>query len=257
VKQPIVKGHPLHAMASDLPTAGFMISYLFDVVSRTASPAPEAPSIEAVGGGISHVFSKSTRQQTQFKAAATYTLAAGVGGGALAGAFGWWDFLNIPADHPARTPALLHGLLNTGLLTLGGINLLTRRGQARWGSTASVPFALSSVGIGALLVSAWIGGDLVYRPRLACAAGRGVGDLGVGAKEGRQRSASTVRQAASGAVREGFGAHPLSMGAPQDLQPSRLSGRSRRKPGYARHSAHQPLYHSSVTTAAKMARGEE
>ncbi len=163
VKQPIVKGHPLHAMASDLPAAGFMISYLFDILSRTARPAPEDRSFAAVGGGISHVLSKTTRRQKEFRGVATYTLAAGVGGGALAGAFGWWDFLNIPAGHPARTPALLHGLLNTGLLTLGGINLLTRRGQARWGSTASVPFALSSVGIGALLVSAWIGGDLVYR----------------------------------------------------------------------------------------------
>lgn len=163
MKQPMVKGHPLHAIASDLPAAGFTISYLFDVLSRTVSPAPEAPSVEAVGGGISHVLSKTTRQQTQFRDVATYTLAAGVGGGALAGAFGWWDFFNIPADHPARQPALLHGLLNSGLLTLGGLNLLARRGQARWGSTAAVPFALSTVGIGALLVSAWIGGDLVYR----------------------------------------------------------------------------------------------
>jgi uncharacterized membrane protein len=159
----VITSHPLHAMASDLPAAGFMISYLFDILSRTARPAPEAPSVASVGGGISHVLSKATRQQTQFRSAATYTLAAGVGGGALAGAFGWWDFLNIPADHPARKPALLHGLLNTGLLTLGGLNLLTRRGQSRWGRTAAVPFALSTVGIGALLVSAWIGGDLVYR----------------------------------------------------------------------------------------------
>jgi len=163
VKQPIVKGHPLHAMASDLPAAGFMISYLFDILSRTARPAPEDRSFAAVGGEISHVLSKTTRRQKEFRGVATYTLAAGVGGGALAGAFGWWDFLNIPAGHPARTPALLHGLLNTGLLTLGGINLLTRRGQARWGRTAVVPFALSTVGIGALLLSAWIGGDLVYR----------------------------------------------------------------------------------------------
>jgi uncharacterized membrane protein len=163
VKQPIVKGHPLHAMASDLPAAGLVISYLFDVLSRTAATAAEAPSVEAVGGGISHVLSEATRRQTRFRDVATSTLTAAVGGGALAGAFGWWDFLNIPAHHPARAPALLHGLLNSGLLTLGGANLLTRRGQDRWGRTAAVPFALSTAGIGVLLASAWIGGDLVYR----------------------------------------------------------------------------------------------
>jgi len=149
-------------MASDLPAAGLVISYLFDLLSWTASSAAEAPSIEAVGGGISRVLSEATRRQTQFRDVATATLAAAAGGGALAGAFGWWDFLNIPADHPARTPALLHGLLNSGLLALGGINLLTRRGQARWGRTAAVPLTLSTVGIGVLLVSAWIGGNLVF-----------------------------------------------------------------------------------------------
>ena len=128
MRQPIVKGHPLHAMASDLPAAGLMISYLFDVLSRTAGSAAEAPSLEAVGGGIAHVLSATTRRQTQFRDVATSTLAAAVGGGALAGAFGWWDFLNIPARHPARAPALLHGLLNSGLLALGVVNLLTRRG---------------------------------------------------------------------------------------------------------------------------------
>jgi hypothetical protein len=54
-------------------------------------------------------------------------------------------------------------MLNSGLLVLGGLNLLARQRSPRWGGTPMVPLLLSTVGVGALVVSAWIGGDLVYR----------------------------------------------------------------------------------------------
>jgi len=163
MKQPIIKGHPLHAIFSDLPAAGFMFSYAFDLLSRTVQGAPDGPSIDQVGGGLSHVVSGTTRLRTRFRDTANATYVGAVTGAALAGLFGWWDFLNIPSEHPARKPALVHGLLNSSILILSGANLLARRQEPRWGGTSNLPFLLSSVGIGGLLVSAWIGGDLVYR----------------------------------------------------------------------------------------------
>ncbi|GEM_PF-1058442 len=162
MKQPIVKGHPLHAIATDLPAGGFAASYLFDLLSRLA-PAP----VRAVGRG--HVYPGQPAGKWPFgwstvlRDTATYTFAVGWAGGALAGALGWWDFLNMPNDHPAKRPALLHGLLNSGLLVLGGLNLLSRSKQSRRGGTTGVPFALSTLGLLVLVGSAWLGGDLVYR----------------------------------------------------------------------------------------------
>jgi uncharacterized membrane protein len=163
MKQPLVKGHPLHAIFSDLPAAGFTLSYVFDILSRTVQGEPGGPSIDQVGGGISHVVSGTTRLRTRFRDAANATYAGAFTGAALAGMFGWWDFLNIPAEHPARKPALIHGLLNSGILVFSAANLVARRQEPRWGGTRNLPFILSSVGFGGLLVSAWIGGDLVYR----------------------------------------------------------------------------------------------
>lgn len=163
MKQPLIKGHPLHAIFSDLPTAGFTLSYAFDILSRTVQGEPDGPGIDQVGGGISHVVSGTTRLRTRFRDAANATYAGAFTGAAVAGVFGLWDFLNMPADHAAHKPALIHGLLNGSIAVLAAANLVARRQQPRWGGTGNLPFLLSTIGFGGLLVSAWIGGDLVYR----------------------------------------------------------------------------------------------
>lgn len=138
MKQPIVKGHPLHAMATDIPVAGFMLSYCFDVLSLTTS------------------------QQDVFRDAATANCAATFVGGAAAVGLGWWDFLGIPADHPARAPALIHGAANTTVAALAGANVLARLRQPRQGPTSALPFVLSTVAILGLMASAWLGGNIVF-----------------------------------------------------------------------------------------------
>lgn len=138
MKQPIVKGHPLHAMATDIPAASFVLSYCFDVLSMTTS------------------------QKDAFRDAATANCAATFVGGAAAVGLGWWDFLGIPKDHPAYTPALIHGATNTSVAALTGANLLARLRQPRRGGTSALPFALSTVAIAALLFGAWLGGNLVF-----------------------------------------------------------------------------------------------
>lgn len=66
---------------------------------------------------------------------------------------GWIDWLTIPGAHPARTPATLHGVINSaGLIAL----LAASTGRKR-------RFGWLAAATGGLLVAAWIGGDLVYR----------------------------------------------------------------------------------------------
>ena len=77
--------------------------------------------------------------------AAATTLAAGL--------VGWIDWLTVPSDHPVRRPATIHGLINTtALVALAGA-VPTRRRRLKLLAAAQL----------AILVGAWIGGDLVFR----------------------------------------------------------------------------------------------
>jgi len=128
LKHPVVHGHPLHAMLSDLPVALIPAALLAAAVERAR---PD--------------------QRTRY-AARTSTLLA-FGSACLAGIIGWWDWLTIPADHPVRSPATTHGLINSGGLAIGAAAVLLPRRRLE----------LLVVLNAALLVAAWIGGDLVYR----------------------------------------------------------------------------------------------
>ena len=121
IKHPVVHGHPLHAMASDLPVALIPFALLVSLAlgRRGAGMATQAAAASAFGA----VF------------------------------LGWWDWLTIPHDHPAWRTATLHGLINTTVLgaVVLAVGSRERRAVALGAATA------------ALGVSAWLGGDLVYR----------------------------------------------------------------------------------------------
>jgi uncharacterized membrane protein len=128
LKHPVVRGHPLHAILSDLPAA----------LIPTALAAAVAERVRPGG-------------ETRF--AATSACALSLASATTAAIVGWWDWLTIPGDHPVRGPATTHGLLNTAGLAVGALALVTPRRRLEL-----------LVGLNAiLLVAAWIGGDLVYR----------------------------------------------------------------------------------------------
>lgn len=128
VKHPVIYGHPLHAMLSDLPAA----------LIPTALLAAAAERVRP-------------RSETRFAATAISALA--LGSAMTAGLVGWWDWLTMPGDHPAHGPATTHGLLNTAGLGVGAVALLVPRRRLE------LLVVLNAL----LLVAAWIGGDLVYR----------------------------------------------------------------------------------------------
>jgi hypothetical protein len=70
-----------------------------------------------------------------------------------AGSVGWIDWLTIPASHPVRRPATVHGLINS-LVILGAAAAVPARRQR---------LGLLGASTTAMFVGAWIGGDLVFR----------------------------------------------------------------------------------------------
>src|SRR5579859_4108611 len=72
---------------------------------------------------------------------------------ALAGAADWVD----TSEQPRRI-GLLHALLNSGGLVLIIASLFARRGNQR-----GLGIGLSTLGLSLATISAWLGGELVYR----------------------------------------------------------------------------------------------
>ena len=128
LKHPVVHGHPLHAMSSDLPVALIPTALL-------------AAAVERAG------------QSRRAREAATTANALALASATTAALIGWWDWLTIPAAHPARSTATLHGLINTAGLGLNGLALVVPRRRLE------LLLALNA----SLLVAAWLGGDLVFR----------------------------------------------------------------------------------------------
>ena len=124
-RHPVIHGHPVHAMLSDLPAALIPAAFLAEVSRRVA------------GGG------------TAISDAAT---GAALAGAAAAGLTGWLDWLTMPAEHPAQKPATLHGLINTAAL----LSLIGAAARPRY----RLPFL--GFATAAVLVAGWIGGDLVF-----------------------------------------------------------------------------------------------
>jgi uncharacterized membrane protein len=100
----------------------------------------------------------ATRKRS-FADAAYYSMVGGVITGLLAGAAGAADFLEIPAKHPAKKIARLHGLINVSVLGAYVFNVFQRRNRRR---PNQVMITLSGLCSGALLVSAWYGAHMVY-----------------------------------------------------------------------------------------------
>jgi uncharacterized membrane protein len=127
-RHPVVHGHPIHAMLSDLPAALIPAAFLAELSRR-------------LGGG-------SERRHLSDAA-----VGAALASATAAGLTGWLDWLTMPTEHPAQKPATLHGLINTAaLLSLVGAATQPRR---------RLPFlGLATL---AVMVGGWLGGDLVFR----------------------------------------------------------------------------------------------
>jgi uncharacterized membrane protein len=92
---------------------------------------------------------------------AYHTMVGGYVGAMAAGAAGAADYFSIPRNTQTKKVADVHAILNLGLMGLYGLNLLLR--ARRRPPTGPLPTLLSLAGTAGLIVSAWFGGELVYK----------------------------------------------------------------------------------------------
>jgi uncharacterized membrane protein len=130
-------GHPVHPMLVVLPLGLFSTAVLFDVVYLVIG-------------------------DENFAAAAFWTITVGIVGGLLAALFGLIDWLGIPAGTRAKAIGLWHGVGNLVIVLLFIGSWLLRLDDYAYAPDI-LPFALALLGVGLALVTAWLGGELVYR----------------------------------------------------------------------------------------------
>lgn len=128
--------HPIHPMVVVLPLGLWIAALVFDIV-------------HALGGG------------PIWRTLAFWNIAAGIIGALLAAVPGFVDYLDL--EGRARRIATFHMALNLGAVALFALNwyLRTQVAPDSWW-----PLALSIIGVIGILVSGWLGGELVYAERV-------------------------------------------------------------------------------------------
>ena len=139
IKDPLIKGHPIHAILTNLPVGALVAGATFDLLGLI-----------------------TRRPAWRFAARAAHTSA--FASGCAAALVGLWDYQAVPPDHPARSIGALHGYLNASMLSLLFSSLLLRREKhtPASGRPPALAVAFSSAALGVLGVSGWLGGKLVY-----------------------------------------------------------------------------------------------
>jgi uncharacterized membrane protein len=150
-----IAGHPIHPMLVPFPIALWIFSLASDLIY-----------LFGFGGPV-------------WKDIALYTMVAGVGGGLAAAVPGYLDYRAITEPLTVKI-AQRHMIINFSLVLLFSVNVLLRLSS---GPHALAPVVLSAVGIAGLVISGWLGGELVYVKRV------GVDDQRVSSEPQRRRAA--------------------------------------------------------------------
>jgi len=128
-----IAGHPLHAMLVTIPIGLWVFSLISDIVF-------------ALTGDI------------RWDVTAYFTLGGGIVGALLAAVPGLLDFLGLHNAHERRV-AVTHLSLNLAIVAVQAINFWMR-GQTM--TSGRIPMLMSVVAVAALVVSGWLGGQLVH-----------------------------------------------------------------------------------------------
>ena len=129
-------GHPIHQMLVVFPLGVLGMSFFFD---------------------IAYLITK----RSDLAASAFWMIFAGVIAGLIAAVFGLIDWLGIPGRTRAKAIGLWHGVGNVVVLGLFIASWYLRQPDPALPSLAAI--ILSAVGMGIVLVTGWLGGELVDR----------------------------------------------------------------------------------------------
>jgi uncharacterized membrane protein len=125
--------HPIHPMLVVFPIGLFVFSFVMDL------------------------FFLSGNRDTTLNIIALYTMIGGIIGGLSAAVFGFIDFFSLSGR--AKRIATFHMSLNLTIVVLFVINAALR---IRGVSVLPVPILISLISILLLVISGWLGGELVY-----------------------------------------------------------------------------------------------
>ncbi len=134
-------GHPIHPMLIVFPLGLLSAGLIFDIIYFIT--------------GDGH-----------FSITAFWMITTGIIGGLLAAIFGLLDWLSIPSNTRAKSVGLLHGVGNVVIVVLFIISWLMRF-RVQDFLPGTFPFILEIIGVLLALFTAWLGGELVYRLRVA------------------------------------------------------------------------------------------
>jgi uncharacterized membrane protein len=133
-------GHPIHPMLVVYPVGLFSAAVVFDLLYLA----------------------------TNNEGLATFSfwaIAAGIVGGLGAALFGLVEWLAIPGRTRAKRIGMSHGLGNLVVVGLFVLSFLTRMSNAAY-LPDTTPLLLGVLGLAVAVVTAWLGGELVYRLRV-------------------------------------------------------------------------------------------
>ena len=133
-------GHPVHPFLVALPIGLFSIGMLSDLAYLATG-------------------------NTDLAVVAYWNIGLGIVGGLLAAVFGLIDWLGLPSGTRAKAVGLWHGVGNVVIVGIMVVSWLLRPGDAAYAPNI-VPAVLSVLAVALALVTAWLGGELVYRLRV-------------------------------------------------------------------------------------------
>ena len=135
-------GHPVHPMLIVFPLGLLSTAVIFDLL---------------------YLFTGND----QLAIFSFWAIAAGVVGGLAAALFGLWDWLAIPDGTRAKSVGLMHGGGNVVVVGLFAVSWLLRLDEPAYLPESILPLILGVLGAALALFTAWLGGELVYRLRVA------------------------------------------------------------------------------------------
>lgn len=131
--------HPVHPMLVSFPIALFVVALICDIARLV------------------------TGSSNPYWTLAYYSIGAGLAGALLAALPGFIDYLSL-VQPEIRRVGLRHMLINGAVVATFMINFYLRRpsGMAASGEDRVLLLVLSSVGVALLVISGWLGAEMVY-----------------------------------------------------------------------------------------------
>lgn len=135
-----IAGHPVHPMLIVLPLGLLSMGLVFDIVYLVTG-------------------------DDTFAEVAFWDISLGIIGGLAAAIFGLIDWMGIPSGTRAKRVGAFHGGGNLLIVLVFIISWLLRVGNHAY-SPDVLPAVFALIGVLGALVTAWLGGELVYRLRV-------------------------------------------------------------------------------------------